>query len=86
MPNIQGISEKYRVYFFSNERFGSKLEQSHVHVKKGDAEAKVWISNADVAENFGFSRKEINEIKELVTRHKEKIQRTWDDYFKEENR
>lgn len=44
----------YRFLFYSNE--GSPREPVHVHVDKGDHEAKFWIELAvDVAYNEGFN-------------------------------
>lgn len=34
----------YRFYFYSNE--GSPREPLHVHVEKGESEAKIWIEPA----------------------------------------
>ena len=46
-----------RFFFVSNE--GSPREPVHVHVLKGEAEAKFWLHpEVAVAESFGFTRRE----------------------------
>jgi hypothetical protein len=41
----------YRFFFYSNE--GD--EPAHVHVRKGDSEAKVWLHDLSVAVNLGYT-------------------------------
>ncbi|AEC16388.1 hypothetical protein UMN179_00351 [Gallibacterium anatis UMN179] len=45
----------YRIYFYSNE--GEPLEHIHVHVRKADKKAKIWLNPISVANNYGFSTK-----------------------------
>jgi len=48
--------------FFSNE--GDPREPIHIHVRKGEAIAKFWIvPEISLAESWGFSGKELNEIR-----------------------
>jgi hypothetical protein len=48
----------YRFRIFSNEE-----KRMHIHVYKGNSHAKIWLEpNVELAENRGFSEKEINRI------------------------
>lgn len=46
----------FRFFFYSNE--GN--EPPHIDVEKGDASAKFWLNDVELAESFGFNAKEIN--------------------------
>jgi hypothetical protein len=60
----------FRFFFYSNEG----IEPPHVHVVKGGCEAKIWLEpKVSVAENFGFSRKELSTILEIVETNLEKF-------------
>jgi len=63
---INGIS----FLFYSNE--GN--EPPHIHVKKGDAEAKFWLEpmiEMDFSEDFSVS--ELRFIREVVEEHREEF-------------
>jgi hypothetical protein len=81
MPILKGLSAKYKFFFFSSEYYGGKLEKPHLHVRHGGNEAKFWITDSTVAENFGFSTKEVREIQEIISTNRDIIQNTWNDYF-----
>lgn len=60
----------FRFFFYSNEG----LEPPHIHVVKGGNEAKIWLMpEVSVAENYGFSRKELNTILDIVKANLEKF-------------
>ncbi len=42
----------YRFFFWSNEND----EPPHVHVEHGDSEAKFWLENVELAENYGVRK------------------------------
>ena len=70
----------YRFFFFSNE--GSPREPIHVHVRKGNKLAKFWVRpNIVLAESFGMSPKELNEIFKIVDSHKRQIVKAWNEHF-----
>ncbi|TAN06147.1 MAG: DUF4160 domain-containing protein [Rhodanobacteraceae bacterium] len=70
----------YRFYFYSNE--GSPREPAHVHVEKGDNEAKIWIEpTVTVAYNDGYNARALRELLELVENNCGRIARSWHDYF-----
>ena len=60
----------FRFFFYSNEG----LEPPHIHVVKGGNEAKIWLTpEVSVAENYGFSRKELSTILGIVETNLEKF-------------
>ncbi len=55
----------YKFFFYSNE--GNPREPLHVHIKKGENNAKFWINpEILINENYGFTSKELNWIKEEI--------------------
>jgi hypothetical protein len=69
-----------RFFFFSNE--GSPREVPHVHVKSGGRDAKVWMEPAiSVADNYGFTSRELARIVSIATENREMILRAWHDHF-----
>jgi hypothetical protein len=71
----------YRFFFFSNE--GSPREPMHVHVRKDNKLEKFWVRpNIVLAESFGMSSKELNEIFKIVDNHKHQIAKAWNEYFR----
>ncbi|MEO6458357.1 MAG: DUF4160 domain-containing protein [Chloroflexia bacterium] len=50
----------YRFGFFSNEN----MEPPHMHIRKGEKEAKFWLRPGEVVKNYGFSSRELGEIEE----------------------
>jgi Domain of unknown function (DUF4160) len=69
-----------RFHFFSNE--GSPREPVHIHVLRGDCEAKLWVEpNVSVAESFGFTRRELAELTRIVLERRDEIIRAWHEHF-----
>jgi hypothetical protein len=67
----------YRFYFFSNE--GS--ESAHIHVDKGDATAKFWLTDCTLARSIGFDAKEIRTLSDKVSEEREGLLEAWNGYF-----
>ena len=73
MPTISNISGRYRFFFYSfdcNERM-------HVHVQRERMICKFWIQTVALAKNHGFAPKELNTIRELILKNKDKIMEAW---------
>jgi len=71
----------YRFFFYSNE--GNPLEPLHIHVRKNEKLAKIWLEPAvSVAKSHGFSPKELNWILKIVYNRREEIRSGWNDFFK----
>lgn len=67
----------YRFFFFSREE-----TRMHVHVYSGDGEAKFWLEpNISLAENYGFSAKELREIQRVIEEKQDDIQSSWRKHF-----
>ena len=67
----------YRFFFFSNE----SEEPVHIHVEKGDAAAKFWLNPFELEYNFGFSSRELRQIKELTDKNRLLFIQKWNEYF-----
>lgn len=70
----------YKFFFFSNE--GNPREPVHVHLRKGDAIAKIWIEpEISVAQSHGLSAKELSELLGIVKKNVKLILRSWHEHF-----
>ena len=76
MPTVLRIGG-LRFFFYSKE--GS--EPPHIHVEKGDDVAKFWLESVELESSYGFSAKEINQIRKLVVEHQSTLLQAWHDYF-----
>jgi hypothetical protein len=81
MPLIKRI-DGYRFFFYSNE--GIPREPVHVHIRKGEATAKVWLVPEIMLElSYGFSSSELTEIIKITMENHEMFMRSWNEYFGE---
>jgi Domain of unknown function (DUF4160) len=71
--------EGFRFFFYSNE--GSPREPIHIHVGRGDGEAKFWINPVSLADSDGFNARTLHMLANLVEQNRGLIERTWYDYF-----
>lgn len=72
--------EGYRFFFFSNE--GNPREPIHVHVRKDGNRAKFWICPVGLANNQGFSAKDVNSLAQIVETRRDEIERAaWHEHF-----
>lgn len=76
MPTVLRVGG-FRFYFYSHE----PNEPPHVHVDYGSATAKVWLHNASIARNIGFSAKELGNIRRMVGEHQQTLQEAWNAFF-----
>jgi len=76
MPTVLRVG-RYRFHFFSNE----SNEPSHIHVKAGGDEAKFWLDPVQLAANYGFNAREINEIESLVQSHRDQLLKAWHEHL-----
>lgn len=67
----------YRFFFWSNDH-----EPVHIHVSKGDSEAKFNVMPLELIENFGFKRNELRMIESLIEENESIIIERWNEYFK----
>ena len=72
----QGI----RFFFFSNE--GNPREPVHIHAESGDGEAKFWLyPEVTIANSAGFNRKQLANLVDVISDHREEIERAWNEHF-----
>jgi hypothetical protein len=70
----------YKFFFFSNE--GNPREPLHIHVRKGEATAKFWVlPDVKLADSYGMSSTELNELARAVSDNSETIERAWHEFF-----
>jgi hypothetical protein len=70
-----------RVHFFANE--GNPREPMHVHVDSADATAKLWLDpEVQVANSWGYSRRELRLMVEMIERRRDEIARIWNAFFR----
>lgn len=75
MPFV--LLEGYRFGFFSLDR-GEPL---HVHVFRGENEAKIWLEPVEVEWNYGFNRRDLNRVLELTRENQAKLLEMWHEHF-----
>jgi hypothetical protein len=72
----------YTFFFFSNE--GIPREPLHVHARKGEATAKLWLEpEVMVADSYGMSAKELRELVRVARANKDAFAKAWKDFFHE---
>jgi hypothetical protein len=76
MPTVLRVG-RFRFFFFSNEG----REPAHIHVKAGSDEAKFWLEPVQLAANYGFNGRELNQIQRLVEEHRGELLEAWNEYF-----
>ncbi len=70
----------YRFFFYSNE--GNPLEPLHIHVRKGEALAKLWLTpEVSVAESYAMKSSELRVLMEVAEQNHELIERYWNEFF-----
>lgn len=73
-------TDGYKFFFFSNE--GNPLELCHIHVRKGEYLAKIWIEpEIRIESSYGFNSKELRFIEKQVRDNENIIRRKWNEYF-----
>ena len=70
----------YKFFFFSNE--GNPRERIHIHVRKEEKLAKLWLEpSVVIAENYGFSSPELAKLLRVAETRKQIIKRCWNEFF-----
>jgi hypothetical protein len=49
----------------------------HVHVQREGMICKFWIQPVALARNQGFTAKELNTLREIITRNRDRIMEAW---------
>jgi hypothetical protein len=79
MPTVW-TEDGFRFFFYSNE--GSPREPVHIHVEKGDSEAKFWLRpEVSLAYNDGYNARTLRRLTAMIEARRELIERAWDEFF-----
>jgi hypothetical protein len=70
----------YRFFFYSHENRAS-FEAPHIHVGSATGTAIFWLEPVSLRNSWGYTPREINRIRRLVTVNRELLLRHWNDYF-----
>ena len=55
----------------------------HVHVQGERGEAKFWLDpRLELAQNYGFSAREIRAVQNLIKEHENEIRNAWQKHFR----
>jgi hypothetical protein len=76
MPTVLRIGS-YRFFFVSLDR----SEPPHIHVRRESMVAKFWLEPVALERAGGFSRTELNAILKLVYEQRERLLRSWYEFF-----
>jgi hypothetical protein len=78
MPVVLRI-RGFKFYFYANE--GD--EPPHIHVDKGGATAKLWLSPFRWEYANGFSPAQQKMIKEIIRQHHAELMAKWHEFFEQ---
>ncbi len=67
----------FRFFFYSD----GGNEPPHIHVERSDEVAKFWLEPVELSSSSGFSAKEINQLRKLITEHQANLLQSWYAYF-----
>ena len=76
MPRIRNISGPYRFFFMSFDC----NEPAHVHVERDDNTCKFWLQPLGLANNDGFTARELNVIRRTIVTHRAAILEAWHEH------
>lgn len=68
----------FAFYFYSAEA----AEPPHVHVRRDDARAKLWLDPVSLSWQAGFTAQETRRIIQIVRHEQQSLLRRWDEYFR----
>lgn len=62
--------------------FSNEEERKHIHVVKAENEAKFWLEpKIELAENFGFTNKELKKITKMVDDYGDEFKRLYAEHI-----
>ena len=76
MPTVKDITGPYRFFFYSFDC----NEPRHVHVERERMVCKFWLQPLALAQNHGFSARELGRIRAYIVEHMAKISEAWDEH------
>jgi hypothetical protein len=75
MPTI--LIEGYKFRFYAQDRD----EPPHMHVLRGEDDAKVWLYPVELECAYGYNSREVNRILDLTRQHQDELLEAWYGYF-----
>jgi len=76
VPTVLRV-DGHRFFFYSNE--GS--EPPHIHVQTTEKYAKFWLVPIQLADSFGYNKKDLQRIQNIIEEHSEQLREAWNEYF-----
>jgi hypothetical protein len=76
MPTVLRIGP-YRFYFYSHE----PNEPPHIHIDRDNLSAKFWLNTVSLANNIGFSAKELRKLQLIIEENRTQLVEAWYGYF-----
>ncbi len=76
MPTVF-YQDGFRFFFYSNEG----TEPPHVHVERGDALGKWWLTDLSMQQQDGFSKAQLRTIRSILRNRHEELNEAWNDHF-----
>ena len=76
MPSVLRLGP-YRLFFYASDRD----EPYHIHVERDDMVAKFWLDPVRLQSSGGFSRADLNRIRDAIVEHRVSLMEAWDEYF-----
>ena len=76
MPTVLR-EQGFQFYFYSHET----TEPPHVHVDKGGASCKFWLSPIALSRNHGFASVELNRIHGIIVERQAFLLEKWNEFF-----
>jgi hypothetical protein len=77
MPALLRV-EGLRFFFYSSERH----EPPHVHVEKGEGEAKLWLQPIQLVYSYRLTPSELRRVRELTFQHQAMFVERWNEHFR----
>jgi hypothetical protein len=75
MPTITIAGYKFRFYY------SDMHEPAHMHVIRGENQAKIWLQPVAVEYNHSYNQAELNRIVRLTRQNQDKLLEAWNGYF-----
>ncbi len=76
MPTILRVGP-YRLYFYAYDY----NERRHTHIDRDNLSAKFWLDpDVSLADNHGFSRRELRDLERIVNENLETLRNEWDSF------
>ena len=76
MPTVRNIAGPYRFFFYSFDC----NERAHVHIQRERMVCKFWIQPVALSRNQGFAPKELNIIRGIIVKNRDKITEAWNEH------